>query len=78
MKYSVFTVSTPEFDLEKTCQKLKEYGYDWVEWRVTEVDYNINENKEPSFWGFNRSTVDISTIKEKAPDIKKLCDNYNL
>lgn len=31
MKYSLFTVSVPEMDLEEVLKKLKENGYDGVD-----------------------------------------------
>ena len=34
MKYSLFTVSVPEMTLEEAAKKMREYGYDGVDWRV--------------------------------------------
>lgn len=79
MKFSVFTVGTPEYDLEETLAKLQEFGYDGVEWRVN--DFPKDEatlNSVPSYWGYNKSTVDVDTIEENAEQIKNLSDKYNL
>ena len=37
MKYSLFTVSVPEMTLEEAAKKMQEYGYDGVDWRVTDI-----------------------------------------
>ena len=37
MKHSVFTVAMPDYDVREAAKKLKEWGYDGVEWRVTGV-----------------------------------------
>ena len=37
MKYSLFTVSVPEMTPEQALKKMKEYGYDGVDWRVTDL-----------------------------------------
>jgi sugar phosphate isomerase/epimerase len=79
MKYSVFTVGTPEYNLEETVAKLKEFGYDGVEWRV----HNLPKdeailNAVPSYWGNNRSTIDVETIEENAEQIKALCERYGI
>ena len=41
MKFSVFTVMLPDWDLQTAVTNLAAYGYDGVEWRVT------NTRKEP-------------------------------
>ncbi len=41
MKYSIFTVIMKEFSLEEAADKLKQYGYNGVEWRVHEA-YHID------------------------------------
>jgi sugar phosphate isomerase/epimerase len=78
MKYAVFTVGTPEYNLEETLSKLKEFGYDGVEWRINEISKNINETETPSYWGYNRSTVDIETIEAKAENLKALSEKYGI
>ena len=37
MKFSLFTVMVPAWSPEEVVKKLKEYGYDGVEWRVRDV-----------------------------------------
>ena len=34
-KYCVFTVMTPDLELEEVASTLKSLGYEGVEWRVT-------------------------------------------
>lgn len=79
MKYSVFTVGTPEYNLEETIAKLKEFGYDGVEWRVHNIPKDEAVlNSAPSYWGNNRSTINIETIEENAEYIKSLSDKYGI
>ena len=79
MKYSLFTVSVPEMTLEQALKKMKEYGYDGVDWRVTDIydDPEILKEK-PSYWRNNYCTVDIKTIVEKAEELKALSDKYGI
>ena len=67
MKYSLFTVSVPEMNLEQVLEKLKENGYDGVDWRVTAIptDPEILAEK-PSYWRNNLCTIDIDKVEEQA------------
>ncbi len=79
MKYSVFTVGIPEMTPEEAVKKIKEYGYDGVEWRVTSISKDPEVLAEaPSYWKNNLCTFDIDTIDEQASEIKALCDQYGL
>ena len=79
MKYSLFTVSVPEMTPEQALKKMKEYGYDGVDWRVTDLPTDPGAVKEaPSYWKNNYCTVDIATIDEKAQELKALSDRYGI
>lgn len=79
MKYSVFTVGLPEYTPEEAVKKIKEYGYDGVEWRVTKISTDPEVLKQaPSYWGNNLCTYDIATIDEQAEEIKALCEANGL
>lgn len=79
MKYSLFTVSVPEMTLEEALKKMKEYGYDGVDWRVTAIPTDPEILKEkPSYWRNNYCTVDIDTVDEKAEELKALSDKYGM
>ena len=41
MKYGVFSVSMPEYDIAETVALLKEVGYDGVEWRVNQIPKEV-------------------------------------
>ncbi|MHC4712517.1 MAG: sugar phosphate isomerase/epimerase family protein [Planctomycetota bacterium] len=71
MKFSVFTVMLPEWDPATTVRKLKKYGYDGVEWRVTNTRPDA-KSEEPSYWGNNLCTVELDTILEKAAEIRDM------
>lgn len=81
MKFSVFTVSTPDYDLEQTVAKLKAFGYDGVEWRVADALKEEPEAippKERWYWSYNKSTLEIDTIEESAASIKSVCDRHGI
>jgi sugar phosphate isomerase/epimerase len=75
-KYAVFTVMCPEHNLEQTAELAASLGFDGLEWRVTKAA------KEPiekvSYWGANRSTVDVDTIETSLPQAKKIADAHGL
>ena len=79
MKYSLFTVSVPEMSPEAALQKMKEYGYDGVDWRVTTIPTDPEILAEaPSYWRNNYCTIDIDTVEEKAEEIRALTEKYGL
>lgn len=81
MKFSVFTVSTPEYGLEDTLKLLKEIGYDGVEWRVANpppANKPDGYTYEGRYWSYNLSTIDINTIVESAEEVKDLCRRYGI
>lgn len=76
MRYSVFTVSTPQWDPETAVAKLAEIGFEGVEWRV--VDQSPSPDGTPGFWSGNRCTWPLSTLREDAPRIRQLTEAYGL
>ena len=75
MKFAVFTVSTPAYTPEEVVVKLKEFGYDGVEWRV------IDEPPNPlgmGFWHGNKATIPFTGFVEAAPTYRKLADDQGL
>ena len=75
-KYAVFTVMCPECDLEQTATLAKSLGFDGLEWRVTK------KAPEPitkvSYWGANKSTVDVDNIDTDLARAKKIADANGL
>lgn len=67
MKFGVFTVSMPEYDPAQCLEKLKEFGYDGVEWRIT-TDKGA---PTPGFWAGNRNSMTAQQLIECAPELKK-------
>lgn len=81
MKFSLFTVCTPEYTPEETIKVLKELGYDGVEWRVSSpppAQKPDNYNYAGRYWSYNHSTLDISKIEEQALALGKLCSTAGL
>jgi sugar phosphate isomerase/epimerase len=71
MKVSIFTVSTPEYDVDETVAFAKEIGCDGLEWRVSEPapaekpkDYTF----EKRYWSYNRSTIDVNRVESGLPE----------
>lgn len=75
MKYAVFSVSTPEYEPDVAVRKIKEIGYDGIEWRVIDEDPDA---KVASFWSKNRATLPFSTFEQDAPAWRKLTEDAGL
>jgi sugar phosphate isomerase/epimerase len=75
MKYSVFTVSMPTYTPAEAVDKLKELGYDGIEWRVIDQD---PDTPPKSFWQGNLCTLPLTGLPEKAAEYKKLTDDAGL
>ncbi len=73
MKFAIFTVGAPELTPQEVLVKLKEYGYDGVEWRVTDPS-DAAPDAPADFWENNRCTIDVNTVVEQAPAIKAMCE----
>ncbi|MCI8600994.1 MAG: sugar phosphate isomerase/epimerase [Oscillospiraceae bacterium] len=80
MKFGVFSVSMPEYGLEESVKLLAELGYDGVEWRVAEMP--AEEPKDVPFayryWAYNKSTIPLTQLAEKAAEVKALCSRYGV
>lgn len=68
MKFSVFTVMTPDLKPEELLASLKEFGYDGVEWRCNYIPEEV-KGKEPSFWGNNLATIDPGRVEDDWEDL---------
>lgn len=76
MKYGVFTVCMPEFSVEEGIEKLAEWGYDGVEWRV--VNQSPSADGKPGFWAGNRCTISEDEVLEKAEEVRKRCHDAGI
>ncbi len=75
-RYAAFTVMMPDHTIEESAALLSKLGYDGVEWRVHNNPIGSCNGKE--FWRTNKATIDLATILEKAPEIRKLADDNGL
>ncbi len=75
-RYAIFTVMCPELDLEQTAELAASLGFAGLEWRVTKRA--PEPITQPSYWGANRSTVDVEHIEEDLPRAKQIADRYGL
>ena len=75
MRFSVFTVSLPEWTPEEAVEHLAALGYDGIEWRV--VDQPAADGP-PGFWSGNRCTLPLRTLAVDAPRVRALADRAGL
>ncbi len=76
MRFAVFTVGLPEWTPEEAVTKLRELGYDGVEWRV--VDQQPAADGRIGNWSGNRCTIPFATFLEEAPRVRKLTEEAGL
>lgn len=75
MKYAVFTVSTPTWTPEEAAEKIHEFGYDGIEWRITDEAPNPTGM---TFWHGNKATIPVTGFDEYLPRMKKLAKDFQL
>ena len=75
MRFSVFTVSLPEWTPEEAVEHLAALGYDGVEWRV--IDQPQSDGP-PGFWSGNRCTLPLRTLAADAPRVRALAAGAGL
>ena len=78
MKYSVTTVTLPHLDMVEQCKLLSRLGVDGMELRVRPCSDEMRKQAIPSVWGYHRNDVTPENFKEKAPELKKILDDYGL
>lgn len=77
MKYSVFSVSTPDLEPFEFIDTLKELGYNGVEWRIAEIPKEI-KGESPTSWGNNLCTIDPATTNEELESLKAYTEKSGL
>ena len=75
-KYAVFTVMCPSLNLEETAELAGSLGLDGLEWRVTKKA--AEPITQVSYWGANRSTVDIDDVDADLPRAQKIAAEHKL
>lgn len=75
MKYAVFTVSTPDYTPLEAVRKIKEVGYDGIEWRIQDDDPNTSDR---TFWKGNKATLPLTGFETDAPKWKQLSQEAGL
>ncbi|MDC3416775.1 sugar phosphate isomerase/epimerase family protein [Aquibacillus salsiterrae] len=68
MKFSLFTVMTPDTTPEQIVSYLKETGYDGVEWRFKATPDKLRK-EDPSFWGNNLCTISPDITDQEIDDL---------
>ncbi|MBI4979177.1 MAG: sugar phosphate isomerase/epimerase [Spirochaetes bacterium] len=76
MRFSIFTVSLPDYSPEEALKEMKAAGYEGVEWRVT--DQKPSADGKPSFWAGNRCTWPLASFVEDAPRIRAMTEAAGL
>lgn len=81
MKFSIFTVSMPEYNLKDTVKTIKQLGYDGVEWRVGNAAPTArpdNYTHEGRYWSYNHSTLAMESLSQDAAEAYRLCKSEGL
>lgn len=81
MKYSLFTVMTPASTPEEVAKKLKQYGYDGVEWRVKDAVRqapNPLPARDQWYWQYNQATLEMDDIANEAKRSAAICEANGL
>lgn len=88
MKFGVYTVCMPEYDIEASIRLLAELGYDGIEFRVGKpaeetpeglATHDPSHKEYPSrYWGLNKSTLDVGNLLEETLRAKEICDEVGL
>lgn len=69
MKFAVFSVSTPTYTPTELATKLKEVGYDGIEWRVIDEEPGT---KAAGFWSGNRCSLPVKDFAAKAAEYRAI------
>ncbi|UOQ87458.1 sugar phosphate isomerase/epimerase [Gracilibacillus salinarum] len=77
MKFSVFTVMTPDMTPAQLVDNLKEIGYDGVEWRFKLTPEEMKK-EQPGFWRNNLSTISPEATDEELDNWLALTDDRGL
>lgn len=77
MKYSVFTVATPDLNPEELAVAAQEAGVEGIEWRFKEVPKDALQ-EEPSFWRHNRCSIDPYGTEEEWLRFAEVAKKHNL
>lgn len=75
MKYAVFTVSTPDYMPEEAVRRIKDAGYDGIEWRVQDDPSSVDN---PTFWSGNRATLPLTGFERDAEKWRALSEDAGL
>lgn len=77
MKWSVFTVATPDLNPEELAAAAQEAGVEGIEWRFKEIPKDAFQ-EDPSFWRHNRCSIDPEGTEEEWLSFDKAVKQYNL
>ncbi|MFC4320082.1 sugar phosphate isomerase/epimerase family protein [Litchfieldia salsa] len=69
MKFSVFSVMTPDTTPERLVGYLKETGYNGVEWRFKDIPEELRKEQH-SFWGNNLCTILPEITNQEIDDLR--------
>ncbi|MGN1069712.1 MAG: sugar phosphate isomerase/epimerase family protein [Candidatus Fimadaptatus sp.] len=81
MKFSIFTVMAPAWSPEEVGAKLRQYGYDGIEWRVNTVPKAAPDpmpERSQLFWQYNRATINIDDLEADAARAARICEENGL
>ncbi|WP_078550198.1 sugar phosphate isomerase/epimerase family protein [Litchfieldia alkalitelluris] len=77
MKFSVFSVMTPDTTPEQLLDYLKETDYDGVEWRFKQIPGELRK-EQYSFWGNNLCTILPEITNQEIEDLRVKAAKNNI
>lgn len=75
MKFAVFSVSTPTYAPADLAARLKEIGYDGIEWRVFDEQPDA---KPGGFWAGNKASLPVKDFDAKAGEYAAITGDVGL
>ncbi|MEO6053375.1 MAG: sugar phosphate isomerase/epimerase family protein [Chthoniobacterales bacterium] len=76
MKYSIFSLTLPQYTPAEAAKVIKEAGYDGVEWRCLQQPDELPV--VPNLWGSNRTTLDTRYWKKLVPEYRAIMNDNGL
>jgi sugar phosphate isomerase/epimerase len=75
MKFSLYSVMTPDMTPEEIISYLKETGYSAVEWRFKDTPAELRQ-EAPSFWRNNLCTISPAITDQEIEHLKRTANHY--
>ncbi len=75
LKWSVFTVATPDLNAEELAAAAASAGIDGIEWRFRGIPEDAMQ-EEPSYWRNNRCSIDPASWEKQTPIFREAAHKH--